>query len=274
MKLAQPEGSEAIECSQVLDSIEIYILSYFPGLACVEARQLLRDATCISAKTNPSRRDARKRDTATSRLAEEIRTKGHPSEPETLLSIRAEAPEIANAWRTLAGDHYAQDMSEPLKFTKAVHLGLAHMGTIAAMVWKLIDTFPGRASDQNSLSPSLILKEQAEMRFTFIMALAQSIDESNLQLVCSYGLSQRLCIALQGAARYPSIMVDFTSPPQRFTQVLQDFHAEHDDAIDESMVAQLQRVLCDGATERERSWYQAELVKYCALADWPSLPPI
>lgn len=272
MKLAQPEGSVAIECPEVLDSIEIYILSYFPGLACHKARQLLRDATCISAKANPSRRDIRKRDAVTSRLAEEIRTKGHPSEPETLLSIRAEAPEIANAWRTLAGDHYAQDMSEPLKFTKAMHLGLAHMGTIAAMVWTLIETFPERALHQNSLSPSLIPKEQAEMRFTFIMALAQSIDESNLQLVCSYGLSQRLCIALQGATRYPSIMVDFTSPPQRFTQILQDFHAEHDDGIDESMVAQLQRVLCDGATETERSWYQAELVKYCALADWPSPP--
>lgn len=237
MRLAQPDPLVVIDRRRILENIEEYIFSYFPGLTQKKAREVLLDATCVSSEIRRSRYVMQKRDAAVSQLTKEIRSKADSNELQTLLSIRAEAPEIANAWRALAGDQRCQDHSRPLQSTRAIHLGLVHIGTLVAMVWTLIDRFPEHASSRKILAPGLIFQKQADMRFKFLMALAQSVNESELQLVCSDSLGQRLCVILQGVMRYPSLKVDFTSPPQRFMQILQEFH-DGCNNVDDTLVAQ------------------------------------
>jgi hypothetical protein len=267
MRTLLPNGFPTYDARRdVIRDMQKHLLDYFTGESQAQLAQLLTAAAVLHA--HPNRASVSR--AAVSALQAAFCTRVAQTERDALMRYRACAPEIANAWRTLSGGHLPQDYSEALSVSRENLFAGTDMGDLAAMVWQLIGDFASYAKHNALHTDASIAQEQSEMRYSFVMALAQSIDEEHNHRVCGVGLSQRLCLVLQGSMRYKEINLDLLTPAQRFTAKLRDFYGAVGEA--EVSLAQLNRFLqdlCEGASSDEQQWYRAELGRYCDVAGWP-----
>lgn len=101
-----PEGFPTSETrSDAMKSIERHLFSYLSDKQEDEARDLLSAATIMHHF--PGRE--KERDAAVAALTAAFSTIKPEGERNALMKLRADAPELANAWRTLSGDLLPQD---------------------------------------------------------------------------------------------------------------------------------------------------------------------
>ncbi|KAG4427665.1 hypothetical protein IFR05_016853 [Cadophora sp. M221] len=176
-----------------------------------------------------------------------------PSRRTFFCRIRADAPELANAWCTLNGTYDRnRDYSMPLmRSTDRDTVG------IAIMTWMLIERHPNEQERQN-------------MKYEYVWALAQDIDEEHNHRVCGHGHQTRFITLLQGQDRYPTITVDLATLQQRFTAHLMEFErnlGDKEPVIDDFQIF-LDHLLDNNMSRNEINWVLEELERYCTLAEW------
>jgi hypothetical protein len=99
------------DVTPTLKKIQTHLNSYFPKLAATELNDLLTKACSLQRGINMEKTT---RDEAMTALGAAFSPEAPTFERKTLLSVRAQAPEIANAWRALCGPHFPQDSSHAL----------------------------------------------------------------------------------------------------------------------------------------------------------------
>ena len=191
--------------AQELQKIRTHLLSYLPNIPPTDAEDLLK--RCLGIQ-RPLSSDISPEIVRQSwiELERKLDTNLAPSRRAFFGRIRADAPELANAWCTLNGTYDSRrDYSEPL-------MDSTDRATveIAIMTWMLIEMHPNEHERQN-------------MKYEYGWALAQDIDEEHNHRVCGHGHQVRFIASLQGPDRYPTIRVDLSTLQQRFTAHLMEF---------------------------------------------------
>lgn len=114
--------------------------------------------------------------------------------------------------------------------------------------------------------------ELDNMKYSFVRALAQSINEEHNQRVFDLGQKRRFVLPLQGTERYPEIQIDFVTLQQRFTHFTKEFYCQFEfgpEPLEGDVEELFQEMRKLDMSVTEEDWYKSELRKRCALLDWP-----
>ncbi|TAQ90748.1 hypothetical protein B7494_g928 [Chlorociboria aeruginascens] len=245
-------GPTSKVCAEELQKIQSHLLSYLPSIAPDDAKDLFE--RCLRrqrpALSDDSPEIVRK---SWIELETKLDAKLTPSRRAFFCRIRADAPELANAWCTLNGSYVSnRDHSRPLmSSTDTATVG------IAVMTWMLIEKHPNEQERQN-------------MKYEYGWALAQDIDEEHNHRVCGHGHQVRFITILQGPDRYPTIIVDHTTLQQRFAAHLMelDKSLEGRDPVVDDFQRFLDNLLDDHMPRSEINWVLEELKRYCIITEW------